>query len=151
MLSWLDFFPCFKCISSIPYLNPERFSSHTLFTLGPCLAQPLGYLYKFFFGHNFVPEVWKVSFITLIHKKCSRIDPNNFRPISLTSIICRVMERIMHEQIRLLITSKLTRLSLHHNMAFVPENHLLKIYLSLLRIVFLILTLVIILMLYIWT
>jgi len=112
MLPWLHFFP----VSVLPHLlnlkksrtiSPDGFSAHTLFTLKPCLhclAQPLGSLYEFFCVHNFVPDVWKVSFITPIHKKGS---PNNFCPIAITSIICRVMHKqITHYlNVNLLITS----------------------------------------------
>ena len=80
-------------------ITPDGFSSHTLFTLGHCLACPLASLFEHFFSHNYVPDQWKISFITPLYKKGPRSDPANYRPIAITSILCRIMERIIHKQV----------------------------------------------------
>ena len=36
-----------------------------------------------------IPEDWKCANKTAIHKKDAKSDPNNYRPISLTSICCK--------------------------------------------------------------
>ena len=46
-----------------------------------------------------VPAVWKQAFITPTYKKGHRSDPKNYCPISLTSFICKTMERILVNQI----------------------------------------------------
>ena len=45
------------------------------------------------------PEDWKKANITPIFKKGSRNDPANYRPVSLTSQVCKVLESIVKEQI----------------------------------------------------
>jgi len=75
-----------------PVKSPDGFSSHTLHTLGYCLAQQLSSLFTLLFNHGYVPPEWKVAFITPIHKKGARTNPSNYRPISNTSILCRIME-----------------------------------------------------------
>ena len=35
-----------------------------------------------------LPKEWLEAYVTSIFKKGSQTDPNNYRPISLTSIIC---------------------------------------------------------------
>ena len=48
---------------------------------------------------SFLPDVWKQANITAIYKKGDRTKPENYRPISLTSVPCKLMERIMRDQI----------------------------------------------------
>ena len=47
-----------------------------------------------------LPEIWKIACITPIYKgKGSKHDVANFRPISLTSVICKIMESIIKDRI----------------------------------------------------
>uniref|UniRef100_A0A914NNU8 Reverse transcriptase domain-containing protein n=1 Tax=Meloidogyne incognita TaxID=6306 RepID=A0A914NNU8_MELIC len=46
-----------------------------------------------------LPELWKISFITPIFKKGSVTDVSNYRPIAITSCICRVFERLILQHI----------------------------------------------------
>ena len=48
---------------------------------------------------NQLPVDWKSGYITAIFKKGSKSDPSNYRPISLTSVICKIMESIIRDQI----------------------------------------------------
>jgi hypothetical protein len=40
---------------------------------------------------------WKSANITPIHKKGPKYTVSNYRPISLTSILCKVMENIIRD------------------------------------------------------
>ena len=94
--------------------TPDGFSSHTLLNLGSCLSQPLASLFEYFFSYCFIPTEWKHSYINPIPKKGSRTDPANYRPIAITSIFCRIMERIIHQQISsYLFTNSLLSSSQH--------------------------------------
>ena len=46
-----------------------------------------------------VPSDWRTANVTPIFKKNDRSNPSNYRPISLTSICCKVMERIIYHSI----------------------------------------------------
>ena len=53
---------------------------------------------------NYVPREWRKATISAIYKKGSKKSANNYRPVSLTSIICKLMEKI----IRNFITDHMT-------------------------------------------
>ena len=42
-----------------------------------------------------VPQDWKEAIVSPIFKKGSRSDPANYRPVSLTSICCKISEHII--------------------------------------------------------
>ena len=45
-----------------------------------------------------IPTVWREATITPIYKKGSRHSPSSYRPISLTSIPCKIFERVIKEK-----------------------------------------------------
>ena len=46
-----------------------------------------------------IPNIWKKARVTAIHKKKNRKLACNYRPVSLTSIVCKVMETIVRDHI----------------------------------------------------
>ncbi|KAK4311280.1 hypothetical protein Pmani_001785 [Petrolisthes manimaculis] len=48
---------------------------------------------------KYVPEDWRIANITAIFKKVNKCDPGNYRPVSLTSIFCKIMESLLREEI----------------------------------------------------
>jgi len=63
------------------------------------LAVPLVKLFRLSLDSGEVPKDWKNALITPIYKKGSRNCVKNFRPVSLTSVPCKVLESIIKEQI----------------------------------------------------
>jgi len=59
------------------------------------LACPLAELFTKSFKTGYIPERWKLAYITPIFKKGNSSDPANYRPISLTSIVGKLMEQII--------------------------------------------------------
>ncbi|MCP4267589.1 MAG: reverse transcriptase family protein, partial [Candidatus Brocadiaceae bacterium] len=65
-----------------------------------------------------VPEEWKLANVTPIFKKGCKSQPGNYRPISLTSVVCKLMETIIRDKIvKHLETNKLLNDTQHgfHN------------------------------------
>ena len=60
---------------------------------------PLYYLYSKSLEEASLPLSWKEATITAIFKKGDRKLPNNYRPISLTSIFCRMLEFVIRDKI----------------------------------------------------
>ena len=46
-----------------------------------------------------LPSVWKHAYVSPIFKKGNKSDPKNYQPVSLTSLICKMMEHILVSQI----------------------------------------------------
>ena len=46
-----------------------------------------------------VPADWKKANVTPIFKKGSKGDPGNYRPVSLTSVACKIMESVLRDAI----------------------------------------------------
>ena len=46
-----------------------------------------------------VPEDWRRANVTPIFKKGKKTDPGNYRPVSLTSVCCRILESIIRDDL----------------------------------------------------
>jgi hypothetical protein len=46
-----------------------------------------------------VPRDWKEAVVTPIYKKGAKADPGNYRPVSLTSVPCKIMESVLKDAI----------------------------------------------------
>jgi hypothetical protein len=54
----------------------------------------------------YLPGIWKTAQMTMIHKKDDKSDPNNYRPISLTSCLGKLIERVINKRLYNYIESK---------------------------------------------
>ena len=48
---------------------------------------------------GYVPSQWREANVCGIYKKGPKTEPSNYRPVSLTSVICKVLEHIVHSHI----------------------------------------------------
>ncbi len=56
---------------------------------------PLSIIFNTSLRSGSIPQDWRDANITPLFKKGSRMSANNYRPVSLTSQICKVMERLI--------------------------------------------------------
>ena len=63
--------------------------------LGSTLVVPLTVVFKQLLSVSYVPDVWKKAIITPVHKKGTATDCSNYRPISITCVCCKLLERII--------------------------------------------------------
>ena len=61
-----------------------------------------------------VPSEWKAANITPLFKKGSRNKPENYRPVSLTSLVCKLPETLIRDHmVEFLVNHKLINTSQH--------------------------------------
>ena len=63
------------------------------------LAKAFTLLWKDSFNCSVIPKCYKEQTIAPIHKKDSKSDPANYRPISLTSHVIKIYERVMRKNL----------------------------------------------------
>jgi len=78
------------------------------------LAEPLSVIYQQSWLTGEVPQDWRIGNVTPIYEKGRKEDPGNYRPVSLTSVPGKIMERF--------ILSALTR-HVKGNQGIRPSQH----------------------------
>jgi len=63
--------------------------------LAPSLAEPLSLIYSAFMSVGRIPSAWTQAIVTPVFKRGNAANVGNCRPISLTSVACKLMERII--------------------------------------------------------
>ena len=87
--------------NSNPHKSPGPDSLHAVFLKQTSteIAPMLTHLFQQSLRDNSIPIIWKQAYVTPIYKKGNRSDPKNYRPVSLTSLVCKTMEHIIVSQI----------------------------------------------------
>ena len=74
---------------------PGRLLKETADELSPGLA----HLFQISVDNGKIPLDWKAALVTPVFKKGNRSTPSNYRPISLTPIVCKVLEHVIHTSV----------------------------------------------------
>ena len=64
---------------------------------GPLICTLAHILFTTSYNSEKLPADWRSANITAIYKKGNKKEPKNYRPISLTSVICKIMESIVRD------------------------------------------------------
>ena len=75
--------------------GPDGISPRVLKELADEVAPILTLLFRTSMDTGTVPEDWRSANITPVFKKGEYYDPANYRPVSLTSIPCKIMEHVI--------------------------------------------------------
>ena len=74
---------------------PAIVLKHCAAELSPVLTR----LFRLSLETGKVPSSWKVANVQPVPKKGSRADPANYRPVAITSVICKIMERVLNRRL----------------------------------------------------
>ena len=79
--------------------GPDKAHPKLLHELSSIIDFPLFLIYKKSLDTGIVPDAWKIAIITALFKKGDKRLASNYRPVSLTSILCKIMEKIIRKRI----------------------------------------------------
>lgn len=88
-----------KSIDETKANGPDGISPRVLKRCAHPISLYLYLIYAKSLSVGLLPNDWKAAHIVPIHKGSSRKDVENYRPISLTSISCKVIEHILYTKI----------------------------------------------------
>lgn len=92
--------------------GPDYVSPIFLINCASTLAVPISLLFKKSLSDGVFPNIWKSALVTPVHKKGSKSDISNYRPISKLCIIAKLFEKLVYDQVYS---------ALH--MSFIPNQH----------------------------
>ncbi|KAK3085705.1 hypothetical protein FSP39_007566 [Pinctada imbricata] len=91
-----------KCIQKLKpgkSAGPDGFHPRVLKEIANEIALPLSIIFRKSIESGRLPCQWKLGQVTPIFKKGDRNTPGNYRPVSVTAVLCKVMETIVREHV----------------------------------------------------
>ena len=79
--------------------GPDGIHSRILLETANETAYLLQLMFESSFNAKELPSKWNYANITLLHTKGPRTEVGNYRPVSLTNIVCKLMESIIRDNI----------------------------------------------------
>jgi len=79
--------------------GPDMICPRVLKEAAVQVTTAMKYLFDISLKWGILPDDWKCSVVTAIHKKGSKSCMSNYRPISLTCIICKILESLVRDHI----------------------------------------------------
>lgn len=76
-------------------VGPDGHSATFYKQIKQSISLPLTFIFSMSFESGRLPSCWKTANVVPIYKKGNAADPANYRPIALTAIPCKVMEKII--------------------------------------------------------
>ena len=79
--------------------GPDILHLRVLRTLEDMLCGSLNHIFNKSAETGIIPEDYKSVIVTAMHKKGNIEEPGNYRPNSLSSVVCKTMERLVKGKI----------------------------------------------------
>ena len=79
--------------------GPDKIHPKVLKEAAASIAPALTTLYNNTLKSHEIPDEWRSALIIALFKKGAKSDPGNYRPVSLTCIICKILEAIIYDHI----------------------------------------------------
>jgi hypothetical protein len=97
-----------KSLDSNKAIGPDKIHNMVLKSCAEAFSIPLEIIFRKSFEAGELPTVWKQANVSPVHKSGSRVEAKNYRPVSLTCVLCKVMESLIKDiMLQHLIKNKL--------------------------------------------
>jgi len=63
------------------------------------IVTPLHLIFETSFNSSIIPQCWKFANTLPIYKKGSKAEVNNYGPVSLTNVVCKVMKSVIRDHV----------------------------------------------------
>ena len=100
--------------------RPDKIYPRTLKEIKEAICKPLCKIFNLSLQTGKVVSEWKLANVTPLFKKRDKSNPGNYRPISLTSVVCKLLESILRDKIVEFLEKNNIII---HNMVFVTCAH----------------------------
>ena len=84
-------------------VGPDGISPWILKECADELCHPIFLIFTSSLQQGKLPQIWKKANITPLYKKGSKSNPLNYRPVSLTSVVCKILEKLIREEWRTML------------------------------------------------
>lgn len=98
-ISEMEVFEVLKGIKPDKSMGPDQVHPRILTEAKEVLTAPLTALFNKSLNDGKLPTDWKKANIIPIFKKGDRREAANYRPVSLTSVICKIMEKVVRNKL----------------------------------------------------
>lgn len=88
-----------KTINISKATGPDKISPRMLKEAAPSIASSLTRLFNMSLTSCTFPAIWKRANVIPLHKKGNRNSPNNYRPISLLSVVGKLLEKAIFKYV----------------------------------------------------
>ena len=79
--------------------SPDGYHPCFVKELAEFISEPLGIIFRNSVESGNIPTQWKEARVSVIHKKGNKKLASNYMPVSITSVLCIILEKLVRNQI----------------------------------------------------
>ena len=91
------FFMSYISYKTTPPKTTDQLHPRILYETRDVIAYPLFLIFSKILETGRLPSDWKLAEVTTIYKKGPKYDRSNYRPVSLTSVCCKILESLIRD------------------------------------------------------
>ena len=80
--------------------GPDGLDPHLLQIAAEIIAEPLTHIFNLTIENCQIPKIWKAAYVVPLLKRGDPANPNNYRPISKLSVLCKILEGLISNQLK---------------------------------------------------
>ena len=107
IIDQVQIFKILENLNPVKSPGPDLLHPRVLREIKNAIVEPLTLIFKQSYNEGQVVKDWKTAHVKALFKKGSREEAANYRPISLTCIPCKMMEKVVRDHIVNYMTSKM--------------------------------------------